>query len=49
MVDYVVVRQLMRLRHPGQGRNFRKAFERVMPDWRFRREALRREESGLFW
>ena len=49
MVDYVGVRQLVQLRHPGQGRVFWEAFERVMPDWRYRRGALRREEPGLFW
>ena len=49
MVDYVVVRQLVQLRHGRRGRAVREAFERVMPGWRFRREALRREESGLFW
>ena len=49
MVDYVVVRQLVRLRHPGQGRDFRQAFERVMRNWRYRRDMLRQEEPGLFW
>ena len=49
MVDYVVVRQLVRLRHGGRGRTSREAFERVMPDCGFRGEALRREEPGLFW
>ena len=49
MVDYVVVRQLVRLRHPRQGRDFRQAFERVMPGWDFLGKALRREEPGLFW
>ena len=46
MTDYAVVRQLVRLWHPGPGRDFWQAFERVMPDCRFRREALRREEPG---
>ena len=49
MVDYVVVRQLVRLRQVRRGRAVREAIERVMPGWRFRRESLRREESGLFW
>ena len=49
MVDYVVVRQLVRLWHGDRERDFWQAFERVMPDCRFRREALRREEPGLFW
>ena len=49
MVDYVVVRQLVQLRHRPRGSSFEEAFERVMPDWRFRREALPREEPGLFW
>ena len=49
MVNYVLVRQLVRLWQPRPGRDFWKALERVMPDWRFRREALRREEPGLFW
>ena len=49
MVDYVVVRQLVHLRHPRRGRAFWQAFERVMPDCRFHSEALRQEEPGLFW
>ena len=47
IVDYVVVRQLVQLRHPGQGRAVREAFEQVMPDWHFRREALRRATAGV--
>ena len=49
MMDYVVVRELVRRQHGRRGPAVREAFERVMPDWRFRREALRREEPGLFW
>ena len=49
MVDYVVVRQLVQLQHGGRERTSREAFEGVMPDWRFRRESLRREEPRLFW
>ena len=49
MVDYVVVRQLVQLQHGRRGRAVREAFERVMPGWDFRGEALRREEPGLFW
>lgn len=49
LVDYVVVRQLVHLRHGRQGRAVREAFERVMPDWRYRRQVLRREEPALFW
>ena len=49
MTDYVVLRQLVHLRHGPRGRTSREAFERVMPDWHYRREALQREEPGLFW
>ena len=49
MTDYVVVRQLVHLRHGRQGRAVREALERVMPGWDFRREALQLEEPGLFW
>ena len=49
LMDYVVVRLLVGMRHRRGGRAFWQAFERVMPDCRFRREALQREEPGLFW
>ena len=49
MVDYVIVRELVQLRHGRRGRAVREAFERVMPGWDFRREALQREGPGLFW
>ena len=49
MVDYVLVRQLVRLRHGGRGRTSREAFERVIPDCDLRRGALQREKPGLFW
>ena len=49
LTDYVVVRQLVHLRDPRQGHDFWQALERVMPDCRFCREALQREEPGLFW
>ena len=49
MVDYAVVRQLVRLWLPRTRRDFWEALEGVMPDCGFRREALRREEPGLFW
>jgi len=47
--DYVIVRQLVHLRHGSRGRTSRDAFARVMPDWHFRHEALQRAEPGLFW
>ena len=49
LTDYVVVRQLVHLRDPRQGRDFWQAFERVMPDCDLRRGALQREKPGLFW
>ena len=49
MVDYVVARRLVWLRHGGRGRTSREALERVMPAWRHRGEALQREPPGLFW
>ena len=47
LVDYVVVHELVRLRHRGHGRDYWQAFGKVMPDYERRREELRRR--GVQW
>ena len=49
LVDYVVVHELVHLRHRGHGRDYWQAVGRVMPDYERRREDLRRCGAGLAW
>ena len=49
LVDYVVVHELMHLRHRGHGRDYWQAVGRVMPDYDRRRDDLRRCSGGLAW
>jgi len=49
LVDYVVVHELVHLRHRGHGRDYWQALGRVMPDYERRREDLRQQGAGLAW
>ena len=49
LVDYVVVHELVHLRHRGHGRDYWQAVGRVMPDYERRREDPRRCGVGLAW
>ena len=49
LVDYVVVHELVHLRHRGHGRDYWQAVGRVMPDYERRREDLRACGVGLAW
>ncbi len=49
LVDYVVVHELVHLRHPGHGRDYWQAVGRIMPDYERRREDLRQRGGGLAW
>ena len=49
LVDYVVVHELVHLRHRGHGRDYWQALGRVMPDYERRREDLRARGVGLAW
>lgn len=49
LVDYVVVHELVHLRHRGHGRDYWQALGRVMPDYERRREDLRQRGVGLAW
>ena len=49
LVDYVVVHELVHLRHRGHGRDYWQALGRIMPDYERRREDLRRQGVGLTW
>ena len=49
LVDYVVVHELVHLRHRGHGRDYWQAVGRVMPDYERRREDLRAYGVGLDW
>ena len=49
VVDYVVVHELLHLRHGGHGGDYWQAVGRVMPDYERRREDLRQRGVGLAW
>ena len=49
LVDYVVVHELVHLRHRGHDRDYWQAVGRVMPDYERRREELRRCGRALTW
>ena len=49
LVDYVVVHELVHLRHRGHGRDYWQAVGRVMPDYERRREELRQRGAMLAW
>ena len=49
LVDYVVVHELVHLRHRGHGREYWQAVGRVLPDYDRRREELRELGGRLTW
>ena len=49
LVDYVVVHELVHLRHRGHGREYWQALGRIMPDYERRREELRQRGLGWVW
>ena len=49
LVDYVVVHELVHLRHRGHGRDYWQAVGRVMPDYERRREDLKQRGVSLAW
>ena len=49
LVDYVVVHELVHLRHRGHGRDYWQAVGRVMPDYERRRDELRKCGFALAW
>ncbi|MCY3735881.1 MAG: SprT family zinc-dependent metalloprotease [Gemmatimonadaceae bacterium] len=49
LVDYVVVHELVHLRHRGHGSEYWQALGRIMPDYERRREDLRERGGGLAW
>ena len=49
LVDYVVVHELIHLRHRGHGRDYWQALGRVLPDYQRRREDLRQRGISLAW
>ncbi len=49
LVDYVVVHELVHLRHRGHGRDYWEAVGRVLPDYECRRRDLRQLGLRLVW
>jgi predicted metal-dependent hydrolase len=48
LVDYVIVHELCHLREHNHSPRFYRLMDEVMPDWRTRREALRRSTTAGF-
>jgi|GEM_PF-221290 len=49
LADYVLVHELMHLKHPSHGPDFWRAVECCLPDWKQRQEALRAKAQEIFW
>lgn len=49
LIDYVVVHELVHLRHRGHGPDYWQALGRAMPDYERRREDLRQRGVSLAW
>ena len=49
LVDYVVVHELVHLRHRDHGRDYWQALGRIMPNYERRRGDLRRRGAALVW
>jgi hypothetical protein len=49
LMDYVIVHELMHLRHPDHTRAFWTALERVIPDYETRKAKLRSQGPQLAW
>lgn len=49
LVDYVVVHELVHLRHHGHGRDYWQAVGRAMPDYERRHKELRELGNRLIW
>ena len=49
LVDYVVVHELVHLRHRDHGRDYWQALGRIMPDYERTREDLRQRGRGWAW
>ena len=47
LIDYVIVRELVQVRHRGHGREFWRDVERIMPDYECRRVDLRHFKNQL--
>ena len=48
-VDYVVVHELVRLRHHGHARDYWQAVGRATPDYEWRRRYVRERGTILVW
>ena len=49
LIDYVVVHELVHLKHHAHGQEFWRAVGRVMPDYEGRQKQLRRVGAALAW
>ena len=49
LADYVLVHELVHLRHPSHGPEFWQAVERCLPDWKQRQDTLRTKALEIYW
>lgn len=49
LIDYVLIHELCHLIVPGHNREFWRALERALPDWKDREAELYRATADIFW
>jgi predicted metal-dependent hydrolase len=49
LIDYIVVHELVHLKHSGHGRAFWVCLSKVLPDYHQRKERLKEWISALLW
>jgi predicted metal-dependent hydrolase len=49
LVDYIVVHELVHLKHPGHGKEFWDCMSKILPDYHQRKERLKEWISALLW
>lgn len=49
LIDYIVVHELVHLKHAGHGKEFWDCMSKILPDYRKRKERLKEWISALLW
>jgi hypothetical protein len=49
LIDYIVVHEMVHLKHPNHGKEFWNDVRKVLPDYEWQRAALKRWKGALVW